>query len=108
MTLQLFNKRRYYLLARLSTWMMLYKHCSRVMTNILARLSTDIALLDVCIVGPCSRHSIYIYALCYAIFGVGIYTPFVCFIGVLGLYLDGISRLISPGNREPRHCSLLS
>ena len=55
-----------------------------------------------------SYHSIYIYALCSAIVDVGIYTRFVCLIGVLGPYLNGISRLISPGNREPRHCSLLS
>ena len=65
----------------------LYKDCSRVLTSIIARYRPTSRLFDVCTVGLGSRHSIYIYALFYAIVDVAIYTRFVCLIGVLGLYL---------------------
>ncbi len=74
----------------------LYNHCSRVMTSIIARYRPTSCLFDVCTVGLGSRHSIYIYALCYAIVDVAIYTRFVCLIGVLGLYLT-----VSPASSVP-------
>ncbi len=80
------------------------------MIDIIALLShrPTSRLFDVYIIGlSTSCHSIYIYAI-YDIVDVGIHTHSCVLIGLLGFHLDGVSRLISPGNREPRHCSLLS
>ena len=79
--------------SRLSTWMMHWQRCSRSTHDIIGHSN--------------SYHSIYIYSI-YDILDVGMHTRSCVLIGLLGFHLDGVSRLISPGNREPRHCSLLS
>ena len=63
---------------------------------------------DVYTVGPSSCHSNYIYDSMLGYSWCRYLHTLRVFDWCTRIYLNGISRLISPGNRDPRHCSLLS